>query len=257
MNLLALPAFNDNYIWLLHDGRDAIVVDPGDSAPVIAALAKMKLSLAGILVTHHHGDHVGGVDELRPWLEGEVFGPALENIPKPYRALNDGDRISVMGASFQVIDVPGHTAGHIAYFLAGSATAAPILFCGDTLFSGGCGRLFEGTPAQMHQSLSRLAALPGNSRVCCAHEYTLANLKFAGAVEPHNDDLKAYTAWCQSQRAAGLFTLPSSVEQEIKVNPFLRCAEPDVIQSALTHGAASPSPTDVFAALRQWKNDYR
>ena len=257
MNLLALPAFNDNYIWLLHDGRDALVVDPGDSAPVISALTSLKLNLVGILVTHHHGDHVGGVDALRSLLKGEVFGPALENIPKPYRAVHDGDNISVMGASFQVIDVPGHTAGHIAYFAAGSALEAPILFCGDTLFSGGCGRLFEGTPAQMHHSLSRLAALPGSSRVCCAHEYTLANLKFAGAVEPHNHDLKAYTAWCKAQRAQGLFTLPSSIDQETKVNPFLRCTEPAVVQSALAHGAASPSPTDVFAALRQWKNNYR
>ena len=257
MNLLALPAFNDNYIWVLHNGRDAVVVDPGDSAPVIETLSRLSLRLVGILVTHHHGDHVGGVDALRPWLNGEVFGPALEIIPKPYRALSDGDTISVMGSSFEVIDVPGHTAGHIAYYLAGSATAAPVLFCGDTLFSGGCGRLFEGTPAQMHHSLQRLAALPGNSRVCCAHEYTLANLKFARDADPCNDDVKAYTAWCETQRAAGLFTLPSSIEQEIKVNPFLRCAQPAVIQSALSHGAASPSPTDVFAALRQWKNNHR
>jgi hydroxyacylglutathione hydrolase len=257
MNLLALPAFNDNYIWLLHDGRDAIVVDPGDSAPVVAALSSLNLSLAAILVTHHHADHVGGVDALRPLLKGEVFGPALENIPPPYRALDDGNRISVLGMEFEVIDVPGHTAGHIAYFHATAATEAPLLFCGDTLFSGGCGRLFEGTPAQMHHSLGRLAALPGPTRVCCAHEYTLANLKFASAVEPHNDDLKAYTAWCQTQRAQGLFTLPSSVAQEIKVNPFLRCTVPSVVHSAMAHGAASPSPTDVFAALRQWKNDYR
>jgi hydroxyacylglutathione hydrolase len=256
-NLLALPAFNDNYIWLLHDGRDAIVVDPGDSAPVVAALASMNLSLVAILVTHHHADHVGGVDALRPLLKGEVFGPALENIPRPYKALDDGDSIRVADLTFEVIDVPGHTAGHIAYFHAASAPEAPLLFCGDTLFSGGCGRLFEGTPAQMHHSLGRLAALPGDTRVCCAHEYTLANLKFASAVEPNNDDLKAYTAWCQRQRTSNLFTLPSSIAQEIKVNPFLRCAVPEVVHSAMAHGAASTSPTDVFAALRQWKNDYR
>ena len=258
MNLLALPAFEDNYIWMLHDGRDAMVVDPGDSAPVLAALSSLRLNLAAILVTHHHGDHVGGVDALRPVLHGEVFGPALENIPRPYCALNDGDRISVMGMEFEVIDVPGHTAGHIAYFqAAASSDETALLFCGDTLFSGGCGRLFEGTAAQMHQSLGRLASLPGSTRVCCTHEYTLANLKFAGAVEPHNDDLKTYTKWCQNQRAAGLFTLPSTVAQEQKINPFLRCTEPAVMQSALAHGAASTSPTDIFAALRQWKNDYR
>jgi len=264
MNLLALPAFNDNYIWLLHDGRAAVVVDPGDSAPVIEALSSMNLSLAAILVTHHHADHVGGIDALRPHLAGQVFGPALENISHPYVALDDGDRISVAGMAFEVIDVPGHTAGHIAYFHAGDVEARaasepelPLLFCGDTLFSGGCGRLFEGTPAQMHHSLGRLASLPGTTRVCCAHEYTLANLKFANEVEPQNEDLRAYTAWCQTRRAQGLFTLPSFVAQEIKINPFLRCAEPDVVQSALAHGAASASPTDVFAALRRWKNDYR
>jgi hydroxyacylglutathione hydrolase len=257
MNLLALPAFNDNYIWLLHDGRDAIVVDPGDSAPVVATLSSLDLSLAAILVTHHHADHVGGVDALRPLLKGEVFGPARENIPRPYRALDDGDRINVLGLAFEVIDVPGHTAGHIAYFHVASQADAPILFCGDTLFSGGCGRLFEGTPEQMHHSLGRLAALPASTRICCAHEYTLANLKFASAVEPHNAELHAYTTWCQTQRSHGLFTLPSSVAQEMKVNPFLRCAVPEVVHSAMAQGAASPSPTDVFAALRQWKNDYR
>lgn len=264
MNLLALPAFNDNYIWMLHDGRDAVVVDPGGSAPVIEALSSMKLRLVAILVTHHHADHVGGIDALRPLLMGPVFGPAFENIPQPCHSLGDGDCISVSGMDFEVIEVPGHTAGHIAYFHAADGKEhavlepqAPLLFCGDTLFSGGCGRLFEGTPAQMHHSLDRLASLPGTTRVCCAHEYTLANLKFANAVEPQNEDLKAYTAWCRTRRAQGLSTLPSSVAQEIKVNPFLRCTEPDVVQSALAHGAASASPTDVFAALRQWKNDYR
>ncbi len=257
MNLFALPAFNDNYIWMLHDGRDAVVVDPGDSAPVLAALSSLGLNLAAILVTHHHGDHVGGIDALRPFLKGPVFGPALENIPRPYQALRDADRICAAGMEFEVLDVPGHTAGHIAYFHTFNSDEAPILFCGDTLFSGGCGRLFEGTASQMHKSLSRLGDLPGATRVCCAHEYTLSNLKFANAVEPHNHELQAYTKWCQNQRAHGLFTLPSSVAQEKKINPFLRCAEAAVVQSALAHGAASHSPTDVFAALRLWKNEYR
>ena len=257
MNLLALPAFNDNYIWMLHDGCDALVVDPGDSQPVLSALASLKLNLSAILVTHHHSDHVGGVDALRPFLKGDVFGPARESIPQPCRALTDGQQIKVLGLTFEVIDVPGHTAGHIAYFQRGSASQTPLLFCGDTLLSGGCGRLFEGTAAQMHHSLRRLSDLPGSTRVCCAHEYTLSNLKFASDVEPDNTELKAYTQWCQQQRAAGLFTLPSSVAQEIKINPFLRCTEPTVVQSALAHGALSTSPTDIFAALRQWKNNHR
>ncbi|MBC7955079.1 MAG: hydroxyacylglutathione hydrolase [Cytophagales bacterium] len=257
MNLLALPAFSDNYIWMLHDGRQALVVDPGEAAPVERALDAHGLVLAGILVTHHHADHVGGLSALRSRLQGRVVGPAREDIPQPCEPLNGGDHVEMLGCRFEVIDVPGHTAGHIAFFRAATDGEAPILFCGDTLFSGGCGRLFEGTPAQMHSSLSRLAALPGNTRVCCAHEYTLSNLKFARAVEPHNNDLLAYSAQCEALRAKGEFTLPSSIAQEQRINPFLRCDQPEVVQAALAQGALSHSETDVLAALRQWKNNFR
>jgi len=256
MNLVALPAFSDNYIWMLHDGRSAIVVDPGDCTPVIEALASWKLTLAGILVTHHHGDHVGGLAGLRSLLEGPVFGPAHEQIPQPCEPLEAGDTAELLGLRFEVFDVPGHTAGHIAYFHP-QVDGRPLLFCGDTLFSGGCGRLFEGTPAQMHASLATLAALPGDTRVCCAHEYTLANLRFAHAVEPGNDNIEAHTRWCEQQRAAGAPTLPSSIAKERLVNPFLRCSEPQVVHAARAHGAASDAPVDVFAALRQWKNEFR
>jgi len=257
MNLIALPAFTDNYIWMLHDGHRAVIVDPGESAPVIAALDAQQLVLAAILVTHHHADHVGGVDALRSRLQGPVYGPKRERIPEPYEPLVDGDAVEVLGMRFEVIDVPGHTSGHIAYFHAGDRGEAPILFCGDTLFSGGCGRLFEGTPAQMHRSLGRLAALPGATRVCCAHEYTLSNLKFAHAVEPANAELAAYTEWCRAQRAAGRPTLPSSIARERDINPFLRCNEPAVAASAQDHGAESEEPVAVLAALRQWKNEFR
>ncbi|MEP7099811.1 MAG: hydroxyacylglutathione hydrolase [Burkholderiales bacterium] len=257
MNLIALPAFTDNYIWMLHDGRQAVVVDPGESAPVIAALDAQQLTLAAILVTHHHADHVGGVDALRSRLQGPVYGPQRERIPQPYVPLVDGDAIEVLGLRFEVIDVPGHTSGHIAYFHAATDADAPILFCGDTLFSGGCGRLFEGTPAQMHHSLARLAALPGDTRVCCAHEYTLSNLKFARAVEPVNTEVADYADWCRSQREQGRPTLPSSIARERQVNPFLRCDEPAVAHSARAHGADSDEPVAVLAALRQWKNDFR
>ncbi|MBT9524526.1 MAG: hydroxyacylglutathione hydrolase [Rhizobacter sp.] len=257
MNLLALPAFSDNYIWMLHDGRQAIVVDPGEPAPVERALDAHGLALAGILVTHHHADHVGGLAALRPRLQGPVYGPAREDIPQPCTPLNGGDHVELMGCRFEVIDVPGHTAGHIAYFHTPANGDAPILFCGDTLFSGGCGRLFEGTPAQMHTSLSALAALPGNTRVCCAHEYTLSNLKFANTVEPLNEDLQAYTSKCEALRAQGLYTLPSSIAVERSVNPFMRCAQPDVVKAALAHGAASDSEVEVLAALREWKNNFR
>jgi hydroxyacylglutathione hydrolase len=256
MNLSALPAFADNYIWMLHDGTQAVVVDPGDAAPVLQALDTQGLRLAGILVTHHHADHVGGVDALRPRLQGPVWGPARERIPAPFVPLHDGDRIDVLGLRFGVLDVPGHTAGHIAYAQEGAADA-PLLFCGDTLFSAGCGRLFEGTPAQMHKSLSRLAALPADTRVCCTHEYTLSNLRFALAVEPGNAALTAYDARCRALRAQGRPTLPSSIGLERQINPFLRCSEPAVAAAAHAQGADGDDAVAVFAALREWKNRYR
>jgi hydroxyacylglutathione hydrolase len=256
MNLIALPAFSDNYIWMLHDDAKAVVVDPGDAAPVEAALEQRGLRLAAILVTHHHADHVGGVDRLRTRLDGPVWGPAREAIPKPFNALQDGDVIDVLGRRFGVIDVPGHTAGHIAYFEL-DAPAAPLLFCGDTLFSAGCGRLFEGTPAQMARSLARLSDLPGDTRVCCTHEYTLSNLRFAAAVEPDNATLQSYTARCVDLRAAGASTLPSNMALEREINPFLRCREPAVAAAARTQGAESAEPVAVFAALREWKNRFR
>lgn len=258
MNLVALPAFSDNYIWMLHDGQQALVVDPGDSVPVLAALDAGGLELSGILVTHHHADHVGGLQGLRGRLKGHVHGPAAERIPEPFDPYEDGEVLSWNGLNFQVLEVPGHTAGHIAWFLPRqSEHQAPVLFCGDTLFSGGCGRLFEGSPAQMLASLTRLAELPGDTRVCCAHEYTLANLRFALAVEPHNADLQAYQAHCQALRARGEFTLPSRIELERRINPFLRCDVASVRSAARQQGASSDEPLPVFTALRAWKNHFQ
>ena len=248
-----IPAFKDNYLWLLHDGRNAAIVDPGDAAPVLRVLADRGLTLTDILVTHHHADHVGGVTELVQRCAPRVYGPAREDIPERDVSLAEGDRISALGVEFAVLDVPGHTAGHIAYH----APALGAVFCGDTMFAGGCGRLFEGTPAQMHQSLSRLADLPGDTRVCCAHEYTLSNLKFARAVEPGNTDLLDYTARCEDLRARGLPTLPGAIGQERLINPFLRCGVPAVAEAAQRHGAGSRDEVDVLAALRQWKNEFR
>lgn len=261
MKLVALPAFADNYVWMLHDGREAVVVDPGDAAPVRAALQAQGLALAGILVTHHHPDHVGGIAALRPLLPGggpgPVWGPAREAIPQPCTPLTGGDTLTVLGRTLQVIDVPGHTAGHIAYYAPAQGAEAPLLFCGDTLFSGGCGRLFEGTAAQMHASLAALAALPGDTRVCCAHEYTESNLKFAVAVEPGNADLLDYQAACRQLRAAGQATLPSTIARERAVNPFMRCDAPAVVDAALARGAADRSGAAVLGALREWKNQFR
>ncbi len=254
--MIPLPAFTDNYIWLLHDGRRALVVDPGDAQPVLDALQQQGLELEAILVTHHHPDHVGGVDAVREATGARVYGPARERIPEPLMRLQGGDAISVLGLRFEVIDVPGHTAGHIAYYCA-QMDGAPLLFCGDTLFSGGCGRLFEGTPAQMLASLDALAALPGDTRVCCTHEYTLSNLRFARAVEPANAELIHYQAQCEARRARNEPTLPSSLALELQINPFLRTRQRAVIQAAQAFDAGARDETGVFAAIRQWKNQYK
>ena len=233
----------------------AVVVDPGDAAPVQVALRQLQLQLAGILVTHHHADHVGGVNALRPLLEGPVYGPRKEKIPTPFEPLDEGDLVRVLGLDFYVLDVPGHTAGHIAYVQHGAAKQ-PLLFCGDTLFSAGCGRLFEGTPAQMHQSLSKFAALPSDTRVCCTHEYTLSNLRFAAAVEPGNAARAHYQTQCETLRADGQPTLPSSIGLELAVNPFMRCDAPEVVATASAHGSVDDSPVAVLTALREWKNRF-
>jgi hydroxyacylglutathione hydrolase len=189
-------------------------------------------------------------------LDGPVYGPLREAIPEPFVHLDDGDQIEVLGLRFQVMAVPGHTAGHIAYH-AENAAGGPLLFCGDTLFSAGCGRLFEGTPAQMHDSLQRLAALSADTRVYCTHEYTLSNLKFAAAVEPGSPGIQRHTAWCEAERAAGRPTLPSLMGREREINPFLRCTEPGVIEAASAHGAEGRDAVSVLAALREWKNRFR
>jgi hydroxyacylglutathione hydrolase len=257
MNLIPLPAFQDNYLWLLHDGQRALVVDPGDAEPVKEFLAGHGLQLEAILVTHHHPDHIGGLDALRDATGAKVYGPARERIPQPLQPLSEGDRIEVLGLSFEVLDVPGHTAGHIAYFCP-EVDGAPLLFCGDTLFSGGCGRLFEGTPAQMLVSLNKLAALPGPTRVCCTHEYTLSNLKFATTVEPGNLQLEHYRQQCELRRSRGEPTLPSTIAVERGINPFLRTGVPAVARAAHDHdGADEADAVAVFATLRQWKNEFR
>lgn len=255
MTLQPIPAFTDNYIWMVHDGRQALVVDPGDAGPVIEVLDREGLVLQSILVTHHHVDHVGGVDGLRGRLHGPVYGPANERIPAPFEAVHDHTSVEALGLRFQVLSVPGHTAGHVAYFCEDVGGSA-VLFCGDTLFSAGCGRLFEGTPAQMHHSLKRLAALPATTRVCCAHEYTLSNLRFAAVVEPANPCIRDYAAHCSGLRSQALPTLPSTMATERSVNPFLRCEVQDVRDAAALQGADASDPVDVLRVLREWKNQF-
>lgn len=257
MHLIPIPAFNDNYIWMLHDGQRALVVDPGEGTGVRDALKRLNLRLDTILITHHHADHTGGVPELREATGARVVGPAFETMPEPLARVSGGEHVDALGLRFEVIDVPGHTAGHIAYYCA-ALDGRPLVFCGDTLFSGGCGRLFEGTPGQMHDSLARLAALPGDTRVCCTHEYTLSNLAFAMAVEPGNTALQGYVAHCKSLRARGKPTLPSSIDTERAINPFLRTHEPPVVKAAQTRAPDSGSdPVSVLATLREWKNVFR
>lgn len=255
--IIPIPAFADNYIWLLHAGGRAVVVDPGDAAPVLEVLAHEGLVLTAILTTHHHGDHVGGVSALLAQYQVPVFGPAHERIPGRTRALVQDDEVEVPGLPlrFTVLDVPGHTAGHIAYF--GDVDGVPSLFCGDTLFAGGCGRLFEGTPAQMWSSLSSCARLPAATRVYCAHEYTLANLRFAAAVEPGNAALAARQLRDADKRAQGVPTVPSTLADEVATNPFLRAGVAQVRAAAEAHaGQELPDDTAVFAALRAWKNQF-
>ena len=256
LKIIAIPAFTDNYLWLLHDGQRALVVDPGDAAPVLRTLTEQNLMLDSILVTHHHPDHIGGVAQLRNQTGAKVYGPATENIPKPYEGLCEGNVISALGISFQVIDIPGHTAGHIAFY-APEINAKPLLFCGDTLFSGGCGRLFEGTPAQMLASLDKLAALPPTTVVCCTHEYTLSNLRFAVAVDPANSELLDYQAHCTALREAHQPTLPTTLAQELLINPFLRTRQPALLAAARQFDPAANDDTAVFTAIRQWKNQFK
>jgi hydroxyacylglutathione hydrolase len=254
MHLHPLAAFTDNYIWVLHDGARALVVDPGEATGVQAYLAKHRLVLDTILITHHHGDHTGGVAALREATGAQVIGPVGEPMPEPLQRVAGGQTVEVLGLRFAVFDVPGHTAGHIAYYVK-EMDGAPLLFCGDTLFSAGCGRLFEGTPAQMLASLSRLAALPAATRVCCTHEYTLSNLRFAQTVEPDNAALTQYRQWCDAQRAQNLPTLPSTIGLEQAINPFLRAHQPSLALAAQVHNPACGSdPLAVFATLREWKN---
>lgn len=255
MNLLPIPAFSDNYIWMLHDAEHAVVVDPGQAEAVLNMLEQLGLKLQGILVTHHHADHVGGINAIRSATGAPVWGPAFESLPEPVTRVQGGDSVDLLGGPWQVIDVPGHTSGHIAFFSA-HAQSQPLLFCGDTLFSGGCGRLFEGTPAQMQASLDALAALPGDTLVCCAHEYTISNLRFAQAVEPNNPELAQYLEHCQKLRAHGQPTLPSTLQTELAINPFMRSRAADVIAAAVHHDPQTRpgEPASVLAALRQWKN---
>jgi len=256
LNVLTVPAFDDNYLWLIHDGVHAAVVDPGDAEPILAALKANDLSLVAILTTHHHADHVGGVATLLQTRKVPVFGPANDRIPTVNRPLHEDDVVVIeeLDLRLTVIDVPGHTRGHIAYFVKDPGW----LFCGDTLFAGGCGRLFEGTPAQMLSSLDKLAALPDTTLVYCAHEYTLSNLRFARAAEPSNQAVADRLAADQAKRDRQIPTVPSTIGLEKATNPFLRVRQPALIDELrAVHKLPAFDTVSLFAALREWKNNFR
>lgn len=258
LTIRTIPAFNDNYFWLFHaqDSTAAAVVDPGAAEPVIETLEHNGLALEAILVTHHHFDHTGGVKQLAERYGAVVYGPAESKFDGIGIPLHEGDVIEVIGTRFRVIEVPGHTLDHIAYFAAETGDA-PILFSGDTLFAGGCGRLFEGTPAQMTASLDKLAALPDATRVFCAHEYTLANLAFAVAVEPDNDALERRVIEARSLRDDGRPTVPSTIALERQTNPFVRNAESSVVAMAREHAGRELAPgAETLAAIRGWKDNF-
>lgn len=251
-DITAIPALHDNYIWAIHDKHHAAVIDPGEAAPVLDFLDTHGLRLNAILCTHRHADHTGGIAELGEVYNVPVYGRRHPGNPHITHDLREGDRLELAppGIGFDILEIPGHLDDHLAFVAPG------ILFCGDTLFGAGCGRNFEGTPAQLHRSLQRLAQLPGDTRVYCAHEYTAANLRFALACEPDNPDIRRRIEQTAQLRAAGQPTVPSTIAEERATNPFLRCTQPELIQTLQGRGLADTGELGVFTALRQWRNQF-
>ncbi|MEZ5492133.1 MAG: hydroxyacylglutathione hydrolase [Gammaproteobacteria bacterium] len=258
--IFPIPAFSDNYIWAFTDEqqRHACVVDPGDAAPVLSFLDKNDLQLSHILITHHHPDHTGGVEALARRFNARVFGPQNSPYGGIEQQLAEKDELTVLGFDFSVLQIPGHTLDHIAYYCERPpGRHRPLVFCGDTLFAAGCGRIFEGNPQMMYDSLQKLARLPADTEIYCTHEYTLANLTFAAAADPHNQALKERTAAARKAREQQQPTLPSHLALELATNPFLRCTEEPLADSAASHvGADLSEPVEVFAALRRWKDTF-
>lgn len=260
VRIIPLKAFSDNYIWVIFspDGKQVSVVDPGDSRPVIEFLEENNLKLNSILITHYHNDHIGGVQKLKDRYHCHVYASQHDNLGFTDTALDEGDQISLFEGAYQfsILHLPGHTMGHIGYY-GQNLDGQNLIFCGDTLFRAGCGRMFEGTPKIFYHSLQKLAQLPANTLVYCTHEYTLANIAFAKTVEPSNTELLDLEEKCEQLRRKGLETLPSTIESELNTNPFLRCSKATVIQAAeqATHKSLS-DPVETFATIRRLKDDF-
>ena len=252
-NIEAIPAFSDNYIWILVKGNSAAVVDPGDASVVESFLSKNNLSLESILITHHHFDHTGGITDLASKWNPKVYGPKGGHIKGIDSELSENSKITILDTEFHIFETPGHTLDHIAYY----SKEIGSLFCGDTLFSGGCGRLFEGTPLQMFDSLKKFSDLPEETKVYCTHEYTLSNLTFALKVEPDNVDLKKYFEEVSSLRDSNLMSLPSSINLENRINPFLRTSVDQVKENAENYAnKQNLQPVEILAAIRDWKDNF-
>ncbi len=252
LTISPIKAFTDNYIWLIRRDTEAYIVDPGDHEPVLQCLQRGNLQLTGILVTHHHHDHTGGVERIKAETGCETWGPTGSPAGKFDHNLEEGDLVSVLGEIFEIVAIPGHTLDHIAYY----SNNQKALFCGDTIFVGGCGRVFEGTPEQMRKSLLKLCRLPPDSLIYCAHEYTLANLNFAAKIEPQNSDLSSMIERCKEKRSQDEPTVPSKLGDELKYNPFLRWGSAAIRQSLIKAGRLQEDNEDgIFTALREWKNN--
>lgn len=256
LNVHPIHAFSDNYIWVIHNQTHAVVIDPGIASPVIEYLQSKKLQLSAILITHHHHDHTGGNAKLLQSFDIPIYGPHNESIATVSHPLREGDQVNLaeMSLNLTVLDTPGHTRGHIAYY---GSNPFNMVFCGDTLFSCGCGRVFEGTAQQMYQSLQKLSQLPDDTLIFCTHEYTLGNIQFAKIVDPKNVQLIEFEIAAQELRNRNIPTIPTTLILERKINPFIRCEQQEIINSAQNYSEKSlPDPVEVFTALREWKNNF-
>ena len=248
-----IQAYSDNYIWLIQTNEGNTLVDPGDASPVLDFIQREEIEIDDILITHHHLDHVGGLQSLKPLIKGSIIGPESKNIDKLDYKVKDGELITTIGLEFSVIEIPGHTLDHIAFY---SNTEKEVLFCGDTIFSGGCGRVFEGTFQQMNNSINILSRLPNSTEIYCAHEYTLSNLAFAKQVEPHNGELNRYYEEVINMRKNDIATIPTTLNRELQINPFLRVSNASLRESISDklNDSDQLSDTEIFKFLRTWKD---